>query len=283
MRATLLSRRRLLWGSGLAGLLAAGEALPRVAGVVPRGAPDLTAPATNATALVRMMGSLKEEDVPWWFNGTIYGIVGEEAPRAVLAFEGMELYWIRHLQAGAYELIGHTVTFFRDPASGEMLHSFENPYTRRTNAVPAAVQGGSAGQGFTISPQGFGPTRFLDRMPEKPLRLDWSFARDVVWLHNETPYPPGMPPPRAQRQTLFAPVAALNDPKVASLPTVFSSTVFQPWFKWMDMGERPGHMVWHAGGAKLRSIDELPREFRRRLEREFPERLTARPGPGGRQ
>jgi hypothetical protein len=49
------------------------------------------------------------------------------------------------------------------------------------------------------------------------------------------------------------------------------------WLKWMDMKGEPGHVIWHASGAKLRSIDDLPREYRERAEREYPERLSARP------
>jgi hypothetical protein len=49
------------------------------------------------------------------------------------------------------------------------------------------------------------------------------------------------------------------------------------WLKWMNMTDEPGHVIWHASGAKLRSLDELPREYRERAEREYPERMTAKP------
>ena len=42
----------------------------------------------------------------------------------------------------------------------------------------------------------------------------------------------------------------------------------------MEMGDRPGHLLWHAAGAKLNSIDELPEAYRKRAEAEYPERLT---------
>jgi hypothetical protein len=45
----------------------------------------------------------------------------------------------------------------------------------------------------------------------------------------------------------------------------------------MNMGNEPGHVIWHASGVKLRHIDELPREYRERAMREYPERMTARP------
>jgi hypothetical protein len=158
-----------------------------------------------------------------------------------------------------------------------MLERFRNPYTGKDNAVPAATQGGGPGRGFSYSVKGIRPTKFIEQMPEKPLVLDWSFARDMVWLHNHTAYPPGMAPPRMQRQSMFAPLQAFLDERLDSIPAVFSSTVFMPWMKWMEMDGVPGHLVWHAAGAKLASIEELPQEYRRRAEREYPELMTANP------
>ncbi|UCG73261.1 MAG: DUF1838 family protein [Chromatiales bacterium] len=270
-----LSRRGFL--AGAVSLLAAGEALPRIGGDLPAGAPDLSKPAENLDAVLRVTGSLAEEDVPWWYDGTIFGIVGEQQPRPLVKFEGMELYWVRHLDDGEYELIGNTVTFFRDVETGKMIDTFENPYTGKNNTVTPAVQGGGPGRGFNYSVRGIRPTPFMEQMPEWPLVLDWSFARDMVWLHNQTQYPPGMPPPRAQRQTMFVPLAQFSDRKIKNLPTVFSSTVFMPWLKWMDMGNLPGHVIWHASGAKLESMDQLPTEYRRRAEMEFPQYMTANP------
>lgn len=269
------SRRGFL--AGAATLLAAGEALPRIGGDLPTGAPDLGKSEENLDAVLRVTGSLREEDVPWWYDGTIFGIVGEQQPRPLVKFEGMELYWVRHLDNGEFELIGNTVTFFRDVESGKMIDKFQNPYTGETNTVKPAVQGGGPGRGFNYSVKGIRPTPFIDAMPERPLILNWSFARDMVWLHNETQYPPGMPPPRAQRQTMFVPLDQFNDRAVKNLPTVFSSTVFMPWLKWMDMGDRPGHVIWHASGAKLESIEQLPSEYRARAESEYPQYMTADP------
>ncbi len=84
-------------------------------GVSERGLP--ATPAAHLRNLVRMQGSLLEEDVPWWFTGVIYAVSGHnETPRPLLRFEGMEVYWFQHKPDG-YFLGGNTVTFFRDFAS----------------------------------------------------------------------------------------------------------------------------------------------------------------------
>jgi hypothetical protein len=272
-----LTRRSLLVTGGFATLAMTSDALARLGGDVPRGAPDLRLPENNLQALARMAASLKEEDVPWWYDGTIYAVLPGQNPRALFRFEGMELYWLRHLPAGEYELIGNTVTFLRDLETGEWLTEFRNPFTGAVNEVKPAIQGGGPGRGFNYSVKGIRFTPALDRMPEKPLLLSWTFARDLVWLHNETVYPPGLPPPRAQRQTMFATRRDFTDPALDSVPALFSSTVHMPWLRWMDMEGHPGHLVWHASGVKLKSVAELPAEYRARAEKEYPQMLTADP------
>lgn len=239
--------------------------------------PDLTLPEENLSAMLRMQASLIEEDVPWWFDGTIFAIVGESEPKPLVRFQGWEVYWVRPLGDGTYELTGNTTTFYYDHLTGDRLDTFANPYTGQTNTVTPSVQGGGAGYGFNYSVDGVRPTRFLDKMPDKALRLQWSSVRDVIWMHTETAYPPGLSQPRKQRQTVFARIEDFVDPTVRNIPATFTSTVFQPWPKWMEMAEKPGHAIWHASGAKIGSLDDLPAEFRARLEAEHPERMTAYP------
>ena len=261
-------------GFGAIGLIAASDSLPRVAGSPPKSVPDLSRPEENLEAVLRVTGSLREEDVPWWYDGTIYGMVGENGPTPLIRFEGMELYWVRHLDDGEYELIGNTVTFFRDIESGRMIDRFSNPYTGEENAVPAAVQGGGPGRGFNLSVNGVRPTKLKDKIPDEPLKKWWSVAAGRIWMNNDTVYPPGLPPPRAQGQSMFATVEEFNDPELVRIPGVFSSTVTMPWQEWMEMGDRPGHLLWHAAGVKLASQDQLPAEYRKRAEAEYPERMV---------
>lgn len=272
-----MSRRLFIAATGMAVLpTVAVRGEPGATGTDGR-MPDLTQPQANLEGMLRMTASLKQEDVPWWFDGTIFGIVGEGAPLPLVRFEGWEVYWVRPLDDGAYELTGHTVTFFYDIDTGEMLDTFANPYTGKRNQVTASVQGGGAGAGFNYSVDGVRATKFIDKIPESPLQLQWSSVRNVIWMHAETAYPPGLPQPRKQRQTMFAPLDEFVNPNILNLSATFSATVFENWPRWMEMDDRPGHVIWHAAGAKIDSLDELPSAFRARLEREHPDRMTAYP------
>ena len=271
-----LTRRNLLTSAGAMALLGApfstlatGDSASEI---------NLATPRDNLLALVRIQASLREEDVPWWYSGIIYGAEDGKAPRLLFAFEGMEMYWMRHLGEEEFELIGHTVSFLKDAESGEWLREWRNPYTRELLEVPAATQGGGAGRGFNYSVKGIRPTMFVDQMPERPPAYRILSGGGRIWLTKETEYPPGMAQPRLQRQTMNCSLEEFSDPGVQRLNTQFASTVFMPWRGWMNMGERPGHLIWHAAGLKLDSVDSLPPAYRARLDAEHPDKLTARPG-----
>jgi hypothetical protein len=279
--ANRIGRRAVVSGGLLLGLAGGGLiASPEgVASAPGRDALLPNAPAEHLRHLVRMQGSLREEDVPWWFTGVIFAVTGDAAtPRPLVRFEGLEVYWFQHVGAG-YRLGGHTVTFFRDFETNEYLYEFRNPWTGRADAVKPAVQGGNLG--FHYGEDGIWPVRLngeaFGSPAPRPLWVQWHAAGGQVWLQHQTVYPPGMPPMHGQRQSMFVSRRDFANRRLAALPAAFSSTVFMGWLKWMDMKDHPGHVIWHASGAKLRSIDELPQEYRERAEREFPERLSARP------
>lgn len=282
-----LNRRQCLMGAaavtGIGLAVAPDAAISKTKGArsVEHAFPDLADPEAALRTMVRMQGSLREEDVPWWFTGVIFAVTGDdETPRPLVRFEGMEVYWFRHVSDG-FILGGHTVTFFRDFATGTYLQEFENPWTRRKETVKPAVQGGNLG--FKYSRDGIQPVRLdgapLGPAPVGPFRPQFHQVGSHVWLQHQTVYPPGMPSMHGQRQTLFAAARDVADARLHSVPATFASTVFMGWLKWMDMKGIPGHVVWHASGAKLRSIDELPSEYRERALREFPDRMSARPRP----
>lgn len=274
----LMNRRQWLTGSLILGAgMGGGVGATSIASA--DSGPETWRSDENLRNLVRMQGSLREEDVRWWFTGVIFGVRGEsETPRPLVRFEGMEVYWFSHRGDG-FQLGGHTVTFFRDFETGEFLYEFANPYTGKREAVKPAVQGGNLG--FAYTRDGIWPVR-LDGTPfgepvKKPLRVQWHEMGPHIWLQHQTIYPPGMPAMHGQRQTIFAQRNDLLDSRQDSVAASFSSVVFMNWLKWMDMKDQPGHVIWHASGVKLQSMDQLPRDYRQRAEKEYPDRLSAKP------
>ncbi|HJL79974.1 MAG TPA: DUF1838 family protein, partial [Gammaproteobacteria bacterium] len=139
-----------------------------------------------------------------------------------------------------------------------------------TNKVePNLRKATSIGRGLNVSPMGIRPTSFIDKMPDKPLLLDWNFGPETVWMQSQTAYPPGLSSPRMQRFTMFAPLNKFIDESISSLPTMFTATVLMPYLNWMDMDEEEGHTLWHASGVKLKDMNDLPDEYSSKLMSEY--------------
>ena len=68
----------------------------------------------------------------------------------------------------------------------------------------------------------------------------------------------------------------LANPKLTSIPSTGTWTRFGPWLPWMEMGDRPGHMIGAWSGRKLAGPQQLPAEFQARVRAEHPELLRAR-------
>jgi len=267
-----LLRRDFLMGLGLATVLASNNTKSTVTGSIPNSAPDLSLPVNNLMNLIRMQSSLGNEDqVPWHYNGTLYFQKGSEQPIPMIKIEGMESYKVILQDDGSYEILGNMLTFFRDLDSGDMIREFKNPFTGEVNTILPNIRRASIGRGLNISTMGVRPTSFIEKMPDDPLILDWTFGPKAVWLHNQTAYPPGLSAPRMQRMTMFAPLKEFLDKDLLSLSSMFTSTVLMPWLPWMGMDDIEGHTLWHASGVKLELIDQLPEEYYKRMMEEYPE------------
>ena len=157
--------------------------------------------------------------------------------------------------------------------------AFSNPYTGELNSPePNRIGGGEGNVAAFYSARGIRPGR-VPAAQWKPhgLKLTWDYYDDTAWVSHDREYPPGIPQPMAEASFARARISELHDLDRTFVPAWFSSTYIAPWPFWMEMPNHPGHVIWHAEGLKLESIDGLPRAFRDRMEDQMPDRLYAPP------
>jgi hypothetical protein len=265
---------------GLTGLFVAGQgARAAVRGPVPPGGYDLADPADALQAMLRMQSRLDGRDAPWWYFGRIYAVLPGQAPLPLFRYEGLEIIRMTPAGNGEYAATGATTSFFQDWKTGQVMETFANPVSGRTNQVTPNLIGGKPGSAAAFySAKGVRPGRVApaDWQPDG-LELMWTQHGDAVWVSHDRTYPPGLPQPMGEASCARARVAELHDRARAFVPASFSSTYLAPYPAWMEMQGQPGHVMWHADGLKLESIDALPADFRARVEKLFPERLAAPP------
>jgi hypothetical protein len=237
---------------------------------------DLQNPQDCLTAMVKMRGSLEAVDSPHWYFGTIYAVLPGKAPIPMVEYEGSEIDYYERQPDGSYRAYGATVSFFRDVKTRKRLDTFENPVTGKTNKVEANSISVKAHYIYSI----YGGKRSDDDRPlgTKPAIQEitkWTESGDHIWLNMRRPYPAALP--MGEDQTIQGSLRELHDPDTAKVYTTASPVYIAPWLRWMDMDDVEGHTVWTGPARKLDSVKQYPRELLEYLEKNYPEKLTAKP------
>lgn len=238
---------------------------------------DLNNPEDNLTAMIKMRGSLEAVDCPHWYFGTIYAVLPGRAPLAMVDFEGSEIDYYEKQADGSYRAYSATVSFFRDTKTRKRLETFANPITGKTNIVRPNSISVKAHYIYSVD----GAKRSDDERPFSqfpPLieQTKWTESGEHIWLTMNRPYPSGLP--MGEDQTGRGLLRELHDPNLPKVYTTANPTYIAPWLAWMDMKDHPGHTVWSGPARKLDNVKQYPRELLDFMEKNYPHKLTAKPG-----
>lgn len=231
-------------------------------------------PVDEFRAHFRFERDLRDESqVVTWYHFTVFAVPEGARPVPVVRYEGMEFSYFRRLKDLVWRIHAHNVSFPRRLEDGAFATEVRNPVTGGT--VSPATMMLTEDPGVLYGPQGYLPLDSRDRqwLPSvRTFRIDG----DSVVVDHTRPTPASWPTQFIETNSSWASRRDFDDPRVTSLPCGTSGFYLAPWSKWMQMGDRRGHSVSSWVGRKLASIDELPVEFRSRLERERPELLKPR-------
>jgi hypothetical protein len=269
-----LDRRALLsWAGGLAaGALLAGRRA-EAASETPGGTRPATAGGLDARGVelyMKLHASAADGEVPWYYTGRIYAIRERQAPVHLFNLEGTEIYWVRRVGADEWRTTSSTLTFYRDGATGEYLESYANPLNGRTLPLYPNVLRTAPGKYSSFSPRG----QDAAGGGTSPWIVETHRSAGTLWLTTSRALP-SAPQPWMEVQTIFGAEAEFDDPRVARPAATFSSSYSAPYLKWMEMGDLPGHLLWHSSGRKLASVSEVPAAYRARAERLQPGHFVA--------
>jgi Protein of unknown function (DUF1838) len=241
-------------------------------------------PLTRFRHAMRVQRSLQDEaDILHWYHFIMFAVPVGAVPRPVVRWEGIELSRHQCVGDNKYRLHGHNLSFPRDLNSGAFVDLVLNPVTQKIVSVPPMAL--TQDPGMIRSPEGIVS---LDKPSAKPrpnyivLRREGAFVKvDAVRVP-----PDSWPVTFIEGGYESTPAALFDDPRQLWLPADVSGAYVFPWPTWMQMGDQPGHMFATWSGYKLRSIEQLPDDFRRRAERDYPQllsvdrKLFSKPIPG---
>jgi hypothetical protein len=224
---------------------------------------DLTEPTQNLDAFVRTRASLGPEDTVTWWTGAVHAQIPGGDFQRLFRFEGFNVGRIVTVEGG-YRFLAREAAFYQDLRTGGILETWSNPFTGKTCPVLHVWN----------DPVNF---EFLLNGPRGPWRAPVTeIGDDVMWpqdilLAYPSPLPMAQYPHSSADDTyraaelfqFFCRRSDLDNTDQQAVPCRFAWTRLCPWLPWMEMGTRPGGLVYHCHGAKLGAgYRDLPETLR---------------------
>lgn len=273
-----ISRRGILGGAGMgaAGAAAASMMPASASAAVPDGF-DTMDPETNLRTLLKIQGDLSGDDILSGFGGKAWMWVPGEANYLAFQTYGIGATRLDYQGDGVWNFHHREVLYYMDPKTGEILDTWTNPVTGRTVEVMhilndpvnriSRVNGGFRSPPFDHQIVGDRIVFQIDvfRTKENPI------SRKKYPLHSQTDV--------YQSCELWAISSSLSEVANPDVTTASNHTAWARngmWLPFMEMGNRPGHMVYHSQSFKLMNgAAELPKHILDYTEKHYPKYLEA--------
>ncbi|MEM6832027.1 MAG: DUF1838 family protein [Pseudomonadota bacterium] len=275
----MLNRRTFIAGS------AAIAGAPSLAAAPAKHTPfDPNDVAQSTRAFLKLSGSLGTETVRLWFTGKILAYFPGEQVREVCLSDG---FYLSHYEArgdGTHLATRYEVTVKRDIKTGNLLKTYDNLFTRRTDDVAFSVGGP---QRKLYNAYGFDkPER--PRGPDNPLILPWTIVGDEAWVHWDlflrfkNPLQPATHPLKSSGEMLNltnltnyrGKLSDIENPDVLNAPSTMFWNGVSGWQPWMRMGQRKGTLIYKAIGVKVQSFRDIPQDVFAAAEEAHPGHLS---------
>ena len=245
---------------------------------------DLATPE-GATLAGRKIQCSAVDNAPviYTFHGEAFARVPGERDRKLFDVEGMNVRQCvtvtDPVRGTGWRLVSRELLLYIDPATGEMLRDWKNPWTGQTVKVlhvandpvnqrpvfPRTADGKPNTWPGTISGDTWWNTITVPLFYSNPLAGD--YQKNIGGFYHAT-----------EMFNFFGKVSELTDPRNANPHSEVGWVRMADWLPWMEMSGRTGLVYMHAAGRKLDSYDQLPAVMRKAIETEYPEYRTPPPG-----
>jgi hypothetical protein len=254
-----------LLGTGLAGGAAASGHVQSL---------DLDDPADNCTAVLKMQADISGADAMGGFPGEVWAWVPGESNLHLFNTYGVGVSHVEFDEAAnGWKFYHREALLYLDRETGDVIDHWYNPFTQRNVEVLQilndhvsrfyALDGGPFPFPWTYEVHGDSLVFRISvfRLEDNPL------TRKDYPRHSQGDY--------YQTGELWGMIGRLSEvmnPDVTSASCVTSWSRISGWLPFMEMGARPGQIIYHSHSYKLRDgAAELPVKVRDWLEKNAPE------------
>ncbi|MGJ5675549.1 MAG: DUF1838 domain-containing protein [Nostochopsis sp.] len=200
------------------------------------------------------------------WTGKIYAFVPGEKRTLLFKIVGMSVSRCIPTEAGCWDFTSRELTYYLNPKTEEILHKWDNPWTKET--VPVMHVANNPVQGhfkdkFPAQVDGESTTFVFDIFPTYPNPLigDAKLAQ----------YTPQSTYQAAELFKITVPTTDLFNLELTSVSQLrLSWDRIGQWLPWMKMGDRSGYLIYSAYGSKVQGFDELPQLLKDEINTRVP-------------
>lgn len=216
-----------------------------------------------------------------WF-GRAYSRRQGEADKLLFGLQGMNVRQCVTITNDkgeeGYRQISREIMLYLDPATGEILREWENPYTGETVEVIHVANDPVNSRGNF----GYGRDGKVAKLPIRMLGNKWQMNVEVpLFYHNvlagDYQKYVGGTYHATELFNFSGNAEALLDEENTFVNPGVSWVRISDWLPWMEMNGREGMLYFNAQGGKLDSWDELPALLKDEIAASYPEYRNAPP------
>lgn len=220
------------------------------------------------------------EEVTYRWFGNAYARIPGQKDTHMFKLEGMNVrqcVTVKDPKRGVgYRMVSREIMLYLDPETGEILRTWENPWTKENieiiHVANDPVNGrntfpiGRDGKEATMPMEIMNGTYFLNY--EIPLfysnPLGGDYQKQIGGTYHST-----------EIFDFSGNTSSFLDPKQAIEYGNIAWVRIAKWLPWMNMGDRPGIMYFNAVGKKLESWNDLPEMMQKEIRTNYPDYTNA--------
>ncbi len=238
---------------------------------------DLSRPLDNQVALLKMQADLSGTQRLGGFGGYAWGWIPGEANPLLFGTYGIGCSRLKfHQEENGWRFYHREVLYYTDPRTNEVLRTWNNPMTGQEVEV-VHILNDPVHRFYPLS-----GGRFAPPYPYKLHGDDLVFQMDV-FRAQENPITRKDYPLHSQQDvyqsaelwSICGRFSEVNDPEATTASCHTSWARISMWLPFMEMGNRPGHMVYHSHTFTMQSPSEIPKPILEYTEKNHPQYLEA--------
>jgi len=238
-------------------------------------------PATNLLTMIKFRADTSGADCIFAITGEAWAMIPDEGNHRLFKTFGIGATHAEEVPEG-WRIYSKEVLYFLDPDTGEILREWDNPFIKRKVDVVHIANDPVNG---VFLREGEGPFGKILTAPYPYVAygdniiFQWNF-----YIMHKSPMPKKEYPlysqsdfiQHAELWGIQGKKSEATNPAVTSAQSTISWSRVDQWQPWMEMGDRPGFMVFHTHCYKVTGgVRDLPRQYVDYTKKHYPQHLES--------